>query len=162
MTPQPNKPEKLTYSAPSIMSSAKTTSPQNASIDPGKSLLGCPIGSTEEEVIKILGKPFANFRLSDNETALLFYKGTALLGFNHGKLQDGKFSSNSFLNISTSYNKDKTPYALPNGISIGSSLQKAKDILGDRLELNKDFYRASYKDGDFLITLHLQLAIRQR
>ena len=157
--PETQKPEKVTYSAPPIMTPSKSTPPQNTKIAPGKSLLGCPIGSTEEEVIKKLGKPMANLNLGENESALLYYDGTALLSFIDGKLQEGKFSSSSLLiinafNINAYYNIDKTPYTLPNGISIGNSLQKAKDILGDRLDLNKDFHRSSYLDGDFLITLN--------
>ena len=147
------KPAKIIFSPPSIMSSAKTSPPQNTSLEPGKSLLGCPIGSSEEEVIKILGKPIANFRLAENEAALLYYDGTALLRFIDGKLQDGTFSSGSFLDINAFNRRNKIPYALSSGISIGNSLQQAKDILGDRLEVKKD-YPSTYMDGNFLITLN--------
>ena len=148
---------KTKYSASSVINFSSENRPRNPNIGPSKSILGCPVGSTEEEVIHKLGKPLANLRLKDNKTGLLYFNSTALLSFYNGKLEGGIFSEVSLLDFDYQYySKEKLPYALSNGIALGNSLQEAKNILGDQLDLDKNNfyeYQPSYKDGEFIVNL---------
>jgi thiol-disulfide isomerase/thioredoxin len=140
-------PPKPALVPPPVLSSTSENPPKDTSIVPGKSLLGCPIGSTEEEVVKKLGKPMANFRFGENATALLYYNGTALLRFHNGKLLDGNFSVSSQLRINPFHEHEVTAYSLPNGISIGNTLQKAKEILTAHKDKVQAYIQSAEQQG---------------
>jgi formylglycine-generating enzyme required for sulfatase activity/thiol-disulfide isomerase/thioredoxin len=148
-------PPKPALVPPPVLSSTSENPPKDTSIVPGKSLLGCPIGSTEEEVVKKLGKPMANFRFGENATALLYYNGTALLRFHNGKLLDGNFSGSSQLRINHFHKKEAPAYSLPNGIAIGTDLQELKDVLGNKVDIKNinESSDLSYLDEGLMIKL---------
>lgn len=73
---------------------AETSAPENnpisepskdRTIEPGKSIFGCPIGATEEEVIKKLGKPTVQLTPNEQRSSLL-YGQNCILEFWQGKL----------------------------------------------------------------------------
>jgi nucleoredoxin len=148
-------PPKPALVPPPVLSSTSENPPKDTSIVPGKSLLGCPIGSTEEEVVKKLGKPMANFRLGENATALLYYNGTALLRFHNGKLLDGNFSGSSQLGINHFHEQEVPAYSLPNGIAIGTDLQELKDVLVNKVDSKNinESSNLSYLDEGLMIKL---------
>lgn len=119
--------------------------PKDLTIDPGKSIFGCPYGSTEEEVIKILGQPIGRKQENDKISNLYYGRDCALVfedwrlcgvDLQHD-LQDLFTSEQNQENLifsSAKIDDEKKQFTggwrLTNGVHTGMDFKEAKKICG--------------------------------
>jgi hypothetical protein len=109
---------------------------KDRNIEPGKSFFGCPIGATEEEVIKKLGKPTGKLTPNKQRSSLL-YGQNCMLEFWSGKLIGISISrERSYGKLESEEDGDWT---LSNGISLGMNLAEIKKILGELITEGRNF-----------------------
>jgi thiol-disulfide isomerase/thioredoxin len=150
--------------AKNLTSEYKT--PYNIPCDPGKSIYGCNLGSSQADVIKRLGNPIAEFDLGETKRGLLYNEGNSLLLFWNDKLGGGIFSVDSnymhdsiplFPFSAKSRNRKNSEHVLPftlnNGIGLMQPLPYAQGIIGDNPSESENGGMKSYKDGPSIITL---------
>ena len=128
-----------------------TPHPQNP-IDPGKSIFGCPLGATEAEIIQSLGEPNGKVDLGPNKTGLFYFNNCALLILWDGVLGGGCFQTSPMLQNRSSYSAQNT-FSMTNGIGLETPLAKAKEILGDKLDIGESLFDVSYRVEDSLVTI---------
>jgi len=147
-------------------------SPFNIPCDPAKSIYGCDLGLSQNEVMKNLGNPIAQLNLGKNKTGLVYNQGRSLLLFWDNKLGGGIFQpvhtegpfgwetnpNDPFSNLSC-LRKSTTevlPFIIKNSIGCGQQIAYAKGMLGDKLKtFNSDsgVDRYIYKDGQSVVVL---------
>ena len=148
-------------------------SPFNIPCDPSKSIYGCDLGSSQNEVMKKLGNPIAELNLGKNKSGLLYNKGLSLLLFWNNKLGGGIFKTvntqgllgwetnpnNPFSNLSLlrKSTNEVLPFILKNSIGCGQPIAYAKGILGEKLKKSVISYDTEhqylYKDGPSVVIL---------
>jgi hypothetical protein len=143
----------------STSSFAETPEPENnpisepskdRTIEPGKSFFVCPIGATEEEVIKKLGKPTGKLTPNKQRSSLL-YGQNCMLEFWSGKLIGVSISrERSFGKLESEEDGDWT---LSNGIRLGMNLAEIKKIRGEIITEGRNFHNVSYEDEGSLVLL---------
>ena len=124
------------------------------SIDIGKSIFGCKMGASREQVIERLGQPTSKLDLRKGKSALAYGKKFALT-FRKGKLAG--------LVIARKQMENPVDWSFTNGIKPGMSLADAEKRLGKKFKLKKDdelgssFKTASFDDrpSDSSVTLLL-------
>jgi hypothetical protein len=129
-------------------------------VDPNDTLLGFPIGTTEDELVVKLGEPGAYVRLDQSNTAAI-YENTYAYIFNEGKLEGIRISSTLIDHVLSSEFSEKRFYVqqrwqLDNGIKPEMSLPAVREILGKRMKSATDYdskHRQYYEDGDSVVYL---------
>jgi hypothetical protein len=147
-----------------------------AMIDPDKSIFGCELGSTPEQVISHFGKPLGELDLGGEckgMTALVYGEDCKFLFWNGhlgGVELDGfitrleyqdKYKNNAIESPSSirvpsrnSYGNEPEEYdiwQLKDGLRSGMTLDQAKAILGDKFPEKVD-HEISYKQGPSRVT----------
>jgi thiol-disulfide isomerase/thioredoxin len=124
----------------------KISPPKDLIIDPGKSIFGCPYGSTEEEVIKKLGQPIGKIQEKDKISTLYYGSDCALIfqdrrlcgvDFQNFHLQ-GLFgyerNQGNLIFASAKIDYEKKQFSggwrLTNGVHPGMDFKEAKKICG--------------------------------
>lgn len=130
-------------------------------ITPGKTILGFAIGTTEEDVIKKLGKPTAYMRLDPINTAFIHESNTAFI-FTNGKLTGVRISYSLIdhhlsSEFSGAMGHRQPKWKLNNGIKYEMSLVAVKKILGDKLVESShpsSKHHQKYREGNSVIHLY--------
>jgi len=142
----------------------KVTPPKDLTIDPGKSIFGCPYGSTEKEVMDILGQPVGKIYKGDSSFSLLYgndsqlkFKDDRLCGVSLQNAFDF-LNSNHPMSFSTSNrNQDAQSstggWRLTNGIQHGMEVSEALKIPG--IKTDEECWRIKYTQNDQLIEITL-------
>lgn len=129
-------------------------------IIPNESFFGVSMGTSEDEVLAKLGPPTgyitlnaqSNAAIYDNSKAFIFTKGK-LSGIRIGfSLIESKLTG-SYRNEDNYYaNQD---WALPNGITYGTSLERIRELIGKRLTSDRNGpysrFHQKYQDGESTI-----------
>jgi len=138
--------------------------PKDLTIDPGKSFFGCPYGSTEKEVIGILGQPVGKVFKRDESFSLL-YGNDSELTFKEGRLYGVNLkeafdflNSNDSMSFSTSVqNQDGKSttggWRLSNGIHHGMEIGEATKIPG--IKTDEEGWRIEYMQNNQIIKITL-------
>ena len=145
------------------------------SIDIGKSIFGCKMGASPEQVIELLGQPTSKLDLQKGKSALIYVESFALI-FEEGKLCGLLSSQNIRYALAQSFGKAKssgffindqiienfTKWSFTNGVKPGMSLAEAEKRIGKKFKLKKteeslNFQTASFEDrpSDSKVTLLL-------
>ena len=142
----------------------KVTPPKDLTIDPGKSIFGCPYGSTEKEVIGILGQPVGKVFKRDESFSLL-YGNDSELTFKEGRLCGVNLKEafdflnrNDSMSFSTPIqNQDGKSttggWRLSNGIHHGMEIGEATKIPG--MKTDEEGWRIEYTQNNQLIKITL-------
>jgi len=147
--------------------SATDGNENHLAIDPAKSIFGCELGSSPDEVIKRLGQPLGKINLKNGQSALIFGK-ECFLTFSNDKLVGAEISGYALNRLSNviaylikmksnkmnyqSFKKENL--SLVNGIKIGMSLAEAKKRLGLKQKVNLH-EPLKYTDGPSKISFGL-------
>jgi len=144
----------------STSSFAETPAPEHSAIcepskdrtiEPGKSIFGCPIGATEEEVIKKLGKPTGKLT-PDEQRIYLLYEKNNFLEFLCGKLIGVSISRE--ISHGQPISEDDGNGMLSNGIKLGMNLAEIKKILGEKFKKHGNFSTFYYEEEGSMISLN--------
>jgi len=116
-------------------------------IDPDESFYGVPFGASEEDFMKIHGKPDGYIRLGAGRAAMIYGRVQAVV-FENGKLVGIRISNQivdwKLANEGQGWSASDNPdWRLNNGIIMGMSRKEVRKLLGDRLledELHNDYY----------------------
>ncbi len=133
--------------------------PEDMTIDPGKSIFGCPVGSSKDDVILKLGKPLGEIESGNGRSSLIYGKDCIILFFNN-KLSGIKVPQNvfgySFFIEDFAFGKD-AKWMLSNGITQEMNLSEVKTILGDKFVKNAidKFAPIVYNENGSKITLNI-------
>jgi len=134
-------------------------------IDPAKSIFGCELGSSPDEVIKRLGQTLGRINLKNGQSALIL-REKCFLTFLDEKLVGAEIYSSDYISGEGSHfineNSSKFDYqhfnmenlSLVNGIKIGMPLAEAKKRLGiiEKVNLHDPL---TYTDGPSEISFGL-------
>jgi hypothetical protein len=116
-------------------------------IDPAKSIFGCELGSSPDEVIKRLGQPLGRINLKNGQSAFIL-REKCFLTFLDEKLVGAEIYSSDYISGEGSHfineNSSEFDYqnfnienlSLVNGIKIGMQLAEAKKRLGIKEKVN--------------------------
>ncbi len=118
-----------------------------------KASLDAPLGSTEAEIIKILGEPEGKVDLGSNKIGLLYHNSQALLTVWDGVLGGGLFQTSSMLLNQAPYTARDNTIFMTNGIALDGPLSKAKEVLGEKFNASDSLYQIAYQEGDSLVTI---------
>jgi len=134
-------------------------------IDPAKSIFGCELGSSPDEVIKRLGQPLGRINLKNGQSAFIL-REKCFLTFLDEKLVGAEIYSSDYISGEGSHfineNSSKFDYqnfnienlSLVNGIKIGMQLAEAKKRLGIKEKVNLHD-PLTYTDGPSKISFGL-------
>ena len=134
--------------------------PEDMTIDPGKSIFGCPIGSSKDDVILKLGKPLGEIESGNGRSSLIYGKD-CIITFSNNKLSGIRISRN-FLEYSFSIGDfasgKNAKWILSNGITQEMNLSEVQKILGDKFIENArdEFAPIVYHENGSQITLNIQ------
>ena len=134
--------------------------PEDMTIDPGKSIFGCPIGSSKDDVILKLGEPLGEIESGNGRSSLIYGRDCIILFFNN-KLSGIKvsqdFLGSSFFIENFAFGKN-AKWMLSNGITQEMNLSEVKKILGDKFIENArdEFAPIVYNENGSQITLNIQ------
>lgn len=120
-----------------------------------KTLFGIPVGTSEDEVIKLFGPATGYIRINGSQTLMLYGKSVGLV-FDGGKLSGLRLSdhlvdwriSNDMENY-TPFNR--VEWRMNNGIRKNMSMAEVRRILGDRLQ--EDRSKDNFSENGFQISL---------
>ncbi len=135
---------------------------RDMTIAPGKSIFGCPIGSSKDDVILKLGEPLGKIE-SGNGNVSLIYGKDCIMSFHENKLSGVKVAP-YFLDGFALYGAledfasgKNANWKLSNGIMQGMNLSEVKKILGDKFKINeqKKYAPIIYNEGGSQITLNI-------
>lgn len=134
--------------------------PEDMTIVPGKSIFGCPVGCSKDDVILKLGKPLGESESGNGKSSLIYGQDCIIL-FVNNKLSGIKVSRNffglSFFIEDFAFGKN-AKWMLSNGITQEMNLSEVKKILGDKFIRNArdEFAPIVYNENGSQITLNIQ------
>jgi len=143
----------------SLRQSVVCKPPEDMTINPGKSIFGCPVGSSKDDVILKLGKPLGEIESGNGRSSLIYGQDCIILFFNN-KLSGIKVSQNVFgygFFIGDLVFGKNAEWILSNGITKEMNLSEVKKILGDKFVKNAidKFAPIVYNENGSQITLNI-------
>jgi len=124
-------------------------------IDAAKGIFGTAFETSEEKFIAMHGEPTGRFRLSANDSALIYGKDHAFLFLDSRligvRITEGVFDWKISAALKSTTQFDAIEWKLENGIRKGMALSEVQKIVGENIANNK--YTFAYRVGRTTVEL---------